>query len=99
MLPASAFGATDVIKVNVPFAFVVAGQHMPAGSYDLQSSDTGAVLYIQGQGGNIMVASETVSTGSNVKPALFFEKHNGTNVLVKARMADLSTRSVPSGAF
>lgn len=99
LLPGAAFAASGVIRVNVPFKFVVAGTTLPAGQYNIQVSETGSVLYIQGQAANVMVESATISTGSTAEPALVFQTHNGANYLVSARMGDMSTRQLPVHTF
>jgi hypothetical protein len=99
LAPMSAFAATGIIHVKVPFQFVAAGQNMPAGDYNIEASDSGAVLYLQSRGATAMVESATIASGGRATPALVFEKHNGVTYLVRARLGDNSTRSIPTSGF
>jgi len=57
---ASFAGAAETahyLRVNVPFAFVVAGQQFAAGEYDVRETDTG-IITVQGAGG----VAEVIST-------------------------------------
>ena len=57
-------GYTDVLEVKVPFSFVVNGQTMPAGQYEvIRDDDASAVMILRGEHGN------TASAILNTRPA------------------------------
>ncbi len=97
LLPFSASAATDSITATVPFAFVVNGRTMPAGAYEVQSSDSSAVLYIRGSKSGAVVASNPGGApNSTDKPGLVFERHGSTTYLVGVRMAAEGNRNLGS---
>jgi hypothetical protein len=76
-VPASA----AVVKVNVPFPFVVKGQQFPAGQYRLQHDDGDAsVLFIRGEKPNspgtfVMTTPAPGKDPAGDQPALTFKRH------------------------
>ena len=87
LLPISAFAAIDSITATVPFAFVVNGRTMPAGAYEVETSESGAILYIRSSKNAVLVASNPASSAiSTAKPGLVFEKHGQAVYLVGVRL-------------
>ena len=99
LLPISAFAATDSISANVPFAFVVNGRTMPAGAYEVENSESGAILYIRSSKNAVLVASNPANAAtSTAKPGLVFEKRGETVYLVGVRLNAEGERNLPSPA-
>ncbi len=100
LLGALALGTTiaaaasgESIRVNVPFAFVVAGKLFPAGQYTVRQSDSGMLL-VRGEGKSavaLTIPADHVKSGA---PALHFSATDGREYLV-AVDDDWSSRSVP----
>jgi len=95
---ASASSSGDPIRVNVPFAFVVAGKVLPAGQYTVQETDSGLIL-VRGEG----TAAMTISLPGNLvkagtMPALHFTANSGHEYLVEVN-DETSSRSVPVRAL
>lgn len=76
--------ASDLMKVNVPFSFVVHGQTLPAGQYRLQRDDMDpAVLRIQGVKGThasmfVLTNGAAGHDPDGDKPALSFTRSENT---------------------
>ncbi len=91
-------GAADgarYLRVNVPFAFVVAGQTLSPGNYNVTETETG-VITIQGGG----KAAAVISTPGEIsKPgeasALRFTNNNNRTYLVGVSMEGEGTRAIP----
>ena len=84
---ASAQAADVLVKANVPFAFVVNGQNMPAGKYLIQRDENSpSTLLIRGDQKNNSHASVFVLTirdggrqePSGAKPAMIFKHSENT---------------------
>ena len=89
---ASAAEVGTAFRIDVPFAFTVGTQQLPAGSYLVQESNSG-VLLITGQGTGaavLSIPSEVAKTG--VPTGLVFTKSRLTAVQVSGE----GTRSVLS---
>lgn len=83
------------LQVNVPFAFIVDGQHLDAGRYFVQVDEAGLAV-IESQAGH-SVAVITDSSGNynrlNRKPGLSFERNaEGEPVLTRIQFSDEPSR-------
>jgi hypothetical protein len=83
---ASAAQAQDRIDAKVPFAFLVNGAQLPAGTYEVKDLSEGSgVLTIESTDGQKAVSIMTIpSSSSNEEgdPKLLFDKINNQHVLV-----------------
>ena len=97
---ASAAQAEDRVDVEVPFAFVVNGEQLPAGTYDvMEMSDGPNVLVIRSADGRKAVSMLTIpSTSSNEEsdPKLLFETIDNQHVLVGIDYGDGESRQLAS---
>ncbi len=93
---ASAAEAAYYLHVNVPFAFVVAGQQFAAGEYDIKETNTG-IITVQGAGGAAEVLStplEAAKEGEHSR-LRFTTTESGAH-LVSVSVEGEGTRSVPA---
>jgi hypothetical protein len=90
-LAVAAHADQQVMKVKVPFPFVVRGEVMPPGAYDLTSDDAGAVIWIRGETGEHAPATVVLTTAvsgnetASAQPALVFIKHENQYRLSEIR--------------
>ncbi len=82
----SASAAASAVRLNIPFAFVVAGRTMPAGVYTVGMS--GSVISISGQRSSVLVAGGPRGVSRNAEPGLIFSRRSGTAYLVGVRTDD-----------
>ena len=95
LTPTSVFAASDSLTAHVPFPFVVDGRTLPPGSYQIESSESGAVLCIRNNKTGVLVASSPESaTNSPAKPGLVFERHGSAIYLVGIHMSANGNRSL-----
>ena len=81
-----------MLKVNVPFTFVVGGTVMPAGTYTIEEPAIQGVLLLRGNQPNSTAMVLAVNGGpSNATQAGVTFTHRGSDVV-------LSTVSVPGGS-
>jgi len=87
---------TDLMRVNVPFAFRVAGTTLPAGDYHFFREYDGGVLRISGASGSILLITHpgALVTGSG-EPTLSFHRSGGVAVLEQLRLAGDAVELVP----
>jgi hypothetical protein len=77
-LGAGSARAAELAIVNVPFPFVVRGQTLPAGKYEVRSNDDAqSILLIEGMNGNkarafVLTNAEYGRNPAGSKPALTF---------------------------
>ena len=90
-----AFGAESSVRLQVPFAFVVAGRTMPAGDYTIDAS--GSVVSVRGAGSSVLVAGGPETMTSNEQPGLVFARRGGRSYLVGVRTEE-GALSIGSGA-
>ncbi len=84
--------ASAMIKVNIPFAFMVGGTVMPAGSYTIEEPAMQGILLLRGNQPNSTAMVLTVNAGPSTSPqAGVTFTHRGADVV-------LSTVSVPGGS-
>ena len=97
---ASAAYAQDRVDVKVPFAFVVNGVQLPAGSYEVRDMSEGSgVLTIESTDGRKVASVMTIpSSSSNEEgdPRLLFDKINNQHVLVGIDYGDGEGRQIVS---
>jgi len=90
--------APPEIRFKVPFAFVVGGQHLPAGEYLVEEMNGSGTLIIQGRGAGHAAAFHTISNGylvSNAGPELVFDSVGAQRVLARVLLSGGETRIVP----
>jgi hypothetical protein len=93
MVPA--FAQSDSMRVNVPFAFLVGTQKMPAGEYAVQSQTPNGLVILQGEGrGAAVVTSPFGPYDPNGKPNLVFLKTEDGPVLARVQLQGEPSRSV-----
>jgi hypothetical protein len=103
-------GVTDVLHANVPFAFVVNGQTLPAGRYTIQRDDLfSTVLLIRGEGDNhsaVFVSSDPDGghDPAGSKPVLTFQRHENEYRLATVWASgdqgwDVAGRTLPALGF
>ena len=97
---ASAAHAQDRVDAKVPFAFVVNGVQMPAGTYEVRDMSEGSgVLTIQSTDGQKTVSVMTIPTSSSNEegdPKLLFDTINNQHVLVGIDYGDGEGRQILS---
>ena len=97
---ASAAHAQDRVDAKVPFAFLVNGEQLPAGTYEVRDLSEGSgVLTIESTDGQKAVSMMTIpSTPSNeeVDPRLLFDTINNQQVLVGIDYGDGEGRQIVS---
>lgn len=88
--PAQA-STTGVLTANVPFSFVVNGQSLPAGKYDIERDDLAPILLIRNVHTKRSVIVETIPEyeRQHVKsrPVLTFSRHENEYRLVSIQQS------------
>jgi hypothetical protein len=91
--------ASQVLRVKVPFSFVLAGQEFSAGQYKVDQSDNGLII-VQGEGRAVAVLS---IPGDLTKPSdsssLRFAKSESRAYLVGVQVEGEGTRAIPRVAY
>jgi hypothetical protein len=97
---ASAAYAQDRVDAKVPFAFIVNGVQLPAGSYEVREMSEGSgVLTIESTDGQKVVSMMTIpSSSSNEEgdPKLLFDTIDNQHVLVGIDYGDGEGRQILS---
>ena len=95
---ASAAQAQDRVDAKVPFAFVVNGEQLPAGSYEVKDMSEGPdVLTIASTDGQKAVSVMTIPSSSSTKegdPTLRFDTINNQHVLIGSDFGDGDSRQI-----
>jgi len=94
----SAFAQSgDVLRVNIPFDFVVGTQKLAAGQYSIEESQTNGVVTLYGieskQTANVITEPSATRVSDN-DAHLTFEKHNGATYLVRVLSTTGTAREV-----
>ncbi|MGJ5815059.1 hypothetical protein [Paludibaculum fermentans] len=81
-----AFGASA--RVSIPFAFEASSVSLPAGDYLLETSDSGAVLFLTGKesGRNAIIVAPAGEAKSRFDGKLVFEHSGSTYRLAQAQI-------------
>jgi hypothetical protein len=91
---------TSELKVNVPFAFVVAGQKLSAGTYYVEKTDETGLVVIHartGQSAAVLAVSSGDYSAADEQPGLSFERNGeGDAVLTRVRIGGQRTLMVNS---
>ena len=67
-------------EVKIPFAFVVNGQELPAGTYDVREDDAGeSALLLQGEGKSVFLLTAPVRKGAPPQDTSFVFAKDGTH--------------------
>ena len=82
------------LHVNVPFAFVVAGQQFAAGQYDVKETDTG-IITVQGEGKAAAVISTPLQAPKPGMVSALRFTGDGNRDLVSVAVEGEGLRSVP----
>ena len=82
------------LRVNVPFAFVVAGQQFGPGEYDVKETATG-IITVQGVGKAAAVISTPVDSKQGETSSLRFTNSEGNAYLAGVSVEGEGTRAVP----
>ena len=91
--------AAERLRVNVPFAFVLAGLEFQAGQYTVNSSDNG-VLMVQGAGhGAAVLTIPAEQSKSGAGTALRFTTDGHEYRLVGLQVEGEVSRTVPTTAY
>ena len=97
---ASAAQAQDRVDAKVPFAFLVNGEQLPAGTYGVREMSEGPdVLIIASTDGQKAVSMMTIPSSSSNKegdPKLLFDTINNQHVLVGIDYGDGEGRRIVS---
>src|ERR1700730_13873909 len=97
---ASAAQAQDRVDAKVPFAFLVNGVQLPAGTYEVKDlSDGSRLLIIESTDRQNVVSMMTIpSSSSNEEgePKFLFDKINSQNVLVGIDYGNGESRQIVS---
>ena len=99
---APVFGQINSLQVNVPFAFTVGSEKMPAGAYMVQTTESGLVT-LQGSGHAVTFLSTPFEAhGKIAHPSLVFERRSGSVSLIRVQNdstgpSRLLSASNPSG--
>jgi hypothetical protein len=97
---AAAAQAQDRVDAKVPFAFLVNGVQLPAGTYEVRDRSEGSgVLTIEGSEGQNAVSMMTIPSSSSTEEGdskLLFDKINNQYLLVGIDYADGEGRQVVS---
>jgi hypothetical protein len=95
-LPAS---ASQVLRVKVPFSFVLAGQEFSAGQYKVDQSDSGLII-VQGEGRAVAVLSiPSDLTKPSDTSSLHFAKSESRTYLVGVQVEGEGSRAIPRVAY
>jgi hypothetical protein len=93
---ANASEMSHYLRVNVPFAFVAAGQQFSAGEYRVTETETG-VITLQGEGkAASLISTPIASPKSGDTSALRFTNSNNQSYLTSVSVEGEGTRSVPA---
>jgi hypothetical protein len=85
----------DSTTFNVPFAFSVNGQELPAGTYRVTEFSETGVLYIQGKGLGAIVVTSPAPAMPRSETALVFAGNGALRSLIGLH-TDFGSRTVPS---
>ncbi len=86
-----ALAQMQIIKADVPFAFVVGKQTLPAGEYSLSLNGAGALRIEKINGSEVagIVAAPMLGNG-NATPRLLFHRYGSRHFLAEACMGELN---------
>ncbi|HUI55057.1 MAG TPA: hypothetical protein VLY04_08805 [Bryobacteraceae bacterium] len=89
------------IKVNVPFAFRIGQQSLPAGQYTLHTSAGSALLLIQERAGNSSMAMvlHDAPAAANTQAQVVFRVYGATRYLGAIRIPGACGVSVPQSSL
>jgi hypothetical protein len=91
-LPAS---ASQVLRVKVPFSFVLAGQEFSAGQYRVDQSDNGLII-VQGEGRAAAVLSTPGDLAKRPDTSsLHFARSDSREYLVGVQVEGEGVRAIP----
>jgi hypothetical protein len=92
----AAAAQSTTLQVNIPFAFVVNGVKLAAGTYIVEKADETGMLMIRGQKSAIVQSISTGNyNGSSELPGLSFERNaSGEPVLTKVQIAGEPARQI-----
>ena len=94
---AAAASTSHYLRVNVPFAFAMAGEQFLPGEYRVTESDNGVVL-VQGSGkaAAVLTIPESMSRPGQANSLRFTSTPDGTSYLSGLAVEGEPTRAVPA---
>jgi hypothetical protein len=95
VLPAS---AGQLLRVNVPFSFVVAGKEFSPGQYRVEQAENG-LIFVQGEGHAAAVMSYPGSLDKSSGTGLRFTTDQSREVLVGVQIEGETSRAIPVRSF
>ncbi len=87
--------ASEILRVNVPFPFILAGQEFSAGQYRVDQLDSGLII-VQGEGRAAAVLS--IPSGTAQRPdtsSLHFTTSDSREYLVGVQVEGEGARAIP----
>ncbi len=88
---------TLLLRVHVPFNFVVGQANLPAGDYIVEQNAINGVIMLQNQSARssaAVLSSNGNSIPENGMPKLMFESRGDTKVLTQIRISNEPSRNV-----
>ena len=82
------------IKFRVPFDFIVNGEMLPSGTYDVTSERS--LLLVRGYGHGAAVVTSRSESRPEREPSLIFNRYGDRYLLVQAWMGGESGRLIPT---
>ena len=88
---ASASGVASTFRVNVPFAFTVGSEQLPAGAYTVEERDSGVVLVTGNGQGALLLTVPSEKANASLNTGLVFQAGH----LAAIQTDGGATRAVP----
>jgi hypothetical protein len=88
-----------MLRVHVPFEFIVGQATLPAGDYVIEQDGLSGVVTLQNRDGKRSAAVISVNGSLPVnekEPRLLFRRINGHNVLSQIQLTDQPSRTMPT---
>jgi hypothetical protein len=86
--------ASQLLRVNVPFSFVLAGQQFAAGEYKVEQTTNGVII-VQGAGQAAAVLSIPAELRAHSTTGLTFTTSQSREYLVGVQVEGESNRAIP----
>lgn len=99
-LAGSTASAAD-LRADIPFSFQMGGKTLPAGTYQVSTSQ--AVLGVRGYEGGVFVMTNRLEANGYLEtvwqaPTLVFEKSGSSYVLIEVWTGNRNGRKLPAGS-
>jgi hypothetical protein len=86
--------ASQTLRVNVPFSFMLAGQHFAAGEYKIEENNNGVII-VQGAGQAAAVLSVPAEFSAHATTGLRFTSSQSREYLVGVQVEGETSRAIP----